>query len=95
MKNKKLTPIEYGIDKTFGIPSIRNDLPKKKFVSVTDTNNYGNEKDAFELLYPHPCAPRGIDDEDFDKLYSKQEIIGFLEENDYHIPVYHFQLKSF
>lgn len=92
LKNKKLTPIEYGIDKTFGIPSIRNDLPKKKFVSVTDTNNYGNEKDAFELLYPHPCAPRGIDDEDFDKLYSKQEIIGFLEENDYHIPEEEFNL---
>ena len=92
LKNKKLTPIDYGYEKTFGVPSIRSDLPKKHFVSVTDTNNYGDEKDAFELLYPHPCATRGIDDEDFDHLYTKEEIIGILKENNYEFPESEFNL---
>ena len=59
---------------------------------MTDTNNYGDEKDAFELLYPHPCATRGIDDEDFDHLYTKEEIIGLLKENNYEFPESEFNL---
>lgn len=37
-KLDSIKPINYDINKKFGVPSIRNDLPKKQFVSVTDLN---------------------------------------------------------
>lgn len=45
-KLDSLKPIEYGMNKTFGVPSIRTDLPKKAFVSVSDLN-------VSLLLYDH------------------------------------------
>jgi hypothetical protein len=91
-KLKNLKPIEYDMNKVFGIPSIRRDLKKRCVTSVTDNRNYGDEKDAFELLYPHPCAPRGVDDEDFDKPYTKQEILEVLNENKIEVPQDEFEL---
>lgn len=86
IKLKKLKPIEFDTTKVFGLPSIRTDKKKKEFVSVTDNTNYGDEKDAFELLYPHPCAVRGLDDEDFDVMYTKEEIYEFIKENGIELP---------
>lgn len=47
--------------------------------------NYGNEKDDFELLYPHPCSTRGLDDDDFDQLLTKEEIGELLAKNNIEI----------
>lgn len=46
----------------------------------------------YELLYPHPCATRGIDDEDFDHLYTKEEIDALLKKYDYAFPPEEFNL---
>ena len=91
-KLKALQPIKRDPNKVYGIPSIRSDLPKKDFVSVCDLNNYGNEKDAFELLYPHPCATRGLDDDDFDQLLSKEEINEIMSKNNIEIPPEEYNL---
>lgn len=91
-RSKFHIPSEFDNNKTFGIPSIRSDLPLKTFVSVSDLRNYGNEKDVYELLYPHPCATRGIDDEDFDHFYSKEEIDKILKEHDYGFPEDEFDI---
>lgn len=76
-----------GEDRTFGVPTIRSDLVKPaKFKKVNDYHDYGDEPDAFELLYPHPEAIRGVTDEDFDKLYSKEEINTLMKKYDFKIP---------
>lgn len=91
-KLQNMKPIERDPNKIYGIPSIRSDLKKKNFVSVCDLNNYGDEKDVYELLYPHPCATRGLDDEDFDQLMTKVEIKDILNKNNMIIPDEEFNL---
>lgn len=91
-KLKSQQPIDRDPNKVYGIPSIRSDLQKKTIVSVTDLKNYGDEKDVYELLYPHPCATRGLDDEDFDVLMTKEEVKNILTSNRYIIPDEEFNL---
>ena len=85
-KLKNLQPIERDFNKTYGVPSIRRDLPLKKIKSVCDIKNYGDEPDAYDLLYPHPEAIRGVSDDDFDKLYTKEEIFNLMKKYDFIIP---------
>ena len=85
-KLKTLRPVERDINKTYGVPSIRRDLPVKKIKSVSDMKNYGDEPDAYDLLYPHPEAIRGVYDEDFEKLLTKEEIYGLMKKYDFIIP---------
>ena len=54
--------------------------------SVTDIKNYGDEPDAYDLLYPHPEAIRGVYDEDFEKLLTKEDIYKQMKNYDLHIP---------
>ena len=85
-KLKNLKPIERDFNKTYGIPSIRSDLPLKKIKSVCDIKNYGDEPDVYDLLYPHPEAIRGVNDKDFEKLYTKEEIFKLMKKYDFIIP---------
>jgi len=85
-KLKSLRPTQIDSHRIFGVPSIRRDLPKRIVKSVTDVKNYGDEPDAYDLLYPHPEAIRGVYDEDFEKLYSKEEIYEQMKKYDYNIP---------
>ena len=100
-KIKNLKPIEYDSDKVFGIPSIRRDLPKLKKPKITDLTNYGDEDDAYELLYPHPCATMGVSDVDFDQLHTKDEINKILVDNKFYIPkneldcIYDITIKNY
>ena len=81
-----LKPIERDINKIYGVPSIRRDLPIKPFKSVSDVKNYGDEPDAYDLLYPHPEAVRGVYDEDFEKLLTKEEIYNYMKKYDFNLP---------
>jgi hypothetical protein len=83
---KSLQPTQTDLNRIYGIPSIRRDLQKKKIKSVSDTKNYGDEPDAYDLLYPHPEAIRGVYDEDFDKLLTKEEIYQQMRKYDFIIP---------
>ena len=91
-KLKNLQPIERDSNKTYGVPSIRRDLPVKKLKSVSDIKNYGDEPDAYDLLYPHPGAIRGVGDEDFEKLLTKEEIYNLMKKYDFIIPEEEYNL---
>ena len=85
-KLKSLQPTQNDLNRIYGVPSIRRDLPKKERRSVSDTKNYGEEPDAYDLLYPHPEAIRGVYDEDFEKLMTKEEIFKQMKKYDFIIP---------
>lgn len=38
--------------RSFGVPTIRKDIPFKEFKSVADYQNYGDEPEAPDLLFP-------------------------------------------
>ncbi|CAG9329019.1 unnamed protein product [Blepharisma stoltei] len=61
-------------DRQFGVPTIRNDIPKKSFKSVADPNNYGDEASAVQLLYPDFWLRYGITIEEFRRERPKEEI---------------------
>ena len=85
-KLKSLRHTQTDVNRIYGIPTIRRDLPKKITKSITDIKNYGDEPDAYDLLYPHPEAIRGVYDEDFEKLMSKEEIYEQMNKYDFIIP---------
>jgi hypothetical protein len=58
----------------FGVPSIRDDIAEPRKRSVADSQNYGNEPSAKELLYPAPFADRGVNETDFLCQRSKADL---------------------
>ena len=95
IKNYKSQSMDNNIEynKIYGVPSIRRDLQKpKKGRSVCDFKNYGDEPDAYDLLYPHPGAIRGVYDEDFEKLLTKEEIYNTMRKYDFIIPEEEYDL---
>ena len=85
-KLKSLRPTQNNLTRVYGVPTIRRDLPKRIVKSITDIKNYGDEPDAYDLLYPHPEAIRGVYDEDFEKLLTKEEIYEQMKKYDFIIP---------
>lgn len=51
--------------RSFGVPSIRRDIPTPAQRSVADAQNYGDDSSSKELLYPEEFASSGIRDEEF------------------------------
>ena len=92
-KSQNLNNDEIDYNRVYGTPSIRRDLPKpKRGKSVCDFTNYGDEPDAFDLLYPHPGAIRGVYDEDFEKLLTKEEIYNMMKRYEFIIPENEYDL---
>ena len=91
-KLKSLRPTQNNLTRAYGVPTIRRDLPKRIVKSVTDIKNYGDEPDAYDLLYPHPEAIRGVYDEDFEKLFTKEEIYTLMKKYDFIIPEKEYDL---
>jgi hypothetical protein len=44
------------------VPSVRTDLPEPASLSVANTQNFGNEPNAFSLLAPCSTADRGVNE---------------------------------
>lgn len=61
-------------ERVFGAPSIRLDIPFKEKKSVADHQNYGDEPDAVELLFPNTFTELGITESDFAVMRSRDEI---------------------
>lgn len=51
--------------RSFGLPTIRKDIPEKGFRSVADYQNYGDEPEAVDLLFPSNYTELGIQEHDF------------------------------
>ena len=60
--------------RVFGVPSIRADVTKKSLKSVADHQNYGDEAQAVEILFPDHWLRYGLEKEEFLRPRSKQEI---------------------
>ena len=52
-------------NRVFGCPTIRTDIPFKEKRSVADYNNYGDEPEAVDLLFPSTFTEIGISEYDF------------------------------
>ena len=60
--------------KTFGLPSIRTDIPMPKTKSCANTVNFGNEPDAQQLLRPPRSVERGVNEEHYMALRGRDEV---------------------
>ena len=62
--------------RSFGLPTIRNDIPlvTKDKRSVADFQNYGDEPEAVDLLFPSNYSELGITEEDFREPRTREEI---------------------
>lgn len=52
-------------NRVFGTPTIRTDIPYKEKRSIADFNNYGDEPEAIDLLFPSTFTEMGITEYDF------------------------------
>ena len=64
--------------RTFGVPSVRTDIPKYAVRSVADSQNYGDDPTGKELLYPSALSQMGIDDDEFTNLRDKDDIFSLF-----------------
>lgn len=69
--------------RSFGVPTIRNDIPFKDFRSVADFQNYGDEPEAVDLLFPSNYSEIGIQEQDFRRLRPRTEIKTMFEQCGY------------
>jgi len=65
--------------RAFGVPNVRTDVPLPRIRSVADNQNYGDEADAKELLYPAKSAWKGVQPDDFFQPRSLDEIMSVME----------------
>jgi EF-hand domain-containing family member B len=54
-------------EKTFGVPTIRYDLPRPANKRITNAKNYGDDASAAALLYPTSFTANGLSDELFSR----------------------------
>ncbi|KAM4855369.1 EF-hand domain-containing family member B [Urocitellus parryii] len=62
----------------FGVPTVRCDIPAPRIRRVSDRTNYGEEGNAYSLLYPTIFSQKGVFERDFFKTRSKEEIAEIL-----------------
>ncbi|NXN63532.1 EFHB protein, partial [Himantopus himantopus] len=57
-----------------GVPTIRSDLPAPRIRRISDRTNYGDEGNAYALLFPSVFSQKGVYERDFFKTRPKAEI---------------------
>lgn len=67
------------IERTFGCPTVRNDITPPARRSLNDSQNYGDDTNASKLLYPSRFTHIGVDDTDFTVPRSKDELRTIFE----------------
>jgi len=66
-------------DRSFGCPTIRVDIPYKQVKSVADYQNYGDEPEAVDLLFPSTFTEVGIEESDFQMPRDRASIKNLFE----------------
>ncbi|XP_074006884.1 EF-hand domain-containing family member B [Numenius arquata] len=61
-----------------GVPTIRSDIPAPRIRRISDRTNYGDEGDAYTLLFPSVFSQKGVYERDFFKTRPKAEIAQIL-----------------
>lgn len=67
----------------FGCPTIRTDIPSKRLKSVADHQNYGDEPEAIDVLFPATFNEFGISETDFHRPRPREEIKSLFEKIGY------------
>lgn len=85
---KSLTPGFRNIQapgRTYGCPSIRTDVPKISIAkrSIADSQNYGDDATACELINPHRYAHLVIDSTVYDELRTKDWLFALFKKIGY------------
>lgn len=57
-----------------GVPTIRSDLPAPQIRRISDRTNYGDQADAYALLFPSVFNQKGVYKGDFLKARPKAEV---------------------
>jgi EF-hand domain-containing family member B len=70
----RTTPHPGDEDRVFGVPTIRSDIKQPECASIADPNNYGNEPQVIQLLFPEKFSNRGLSQEDFNAPRSKEQV---------------------
>ena len=66
-------------NRVFGCPTIRTDIPFKEKRSVADYNNYGDEPEAIDILFPSTYTEIGVTEFDFQLPRVRSEIQQLFE----------------
>ncbi|XP_016411758.1 EF-hand domain-containing family member B-like, partial [Sinocyclocheilus rhinocerous] len=61
-------------DHTYGVPTVRADLPAPRIKRVSDRTNYGDEATAHNLLHPPLHSLYGVHEKEFFSPRTKDEI---------------------
>ncbi|KAM6142957.1 LOW QUALITY PROTEIN: EF-hand domain-containing family member B [Phoenicopterus ruber ruber] len=61
-----------------GVPTIRSDIPAPRIRRISDRTNYGDEANAYALLFPSVFSQKGVHERDFFKTRPKAEIARIL-----------------
>ena len=65
--------------RTFGLPSVRADVPRPALKSVADHMNYGDDPTVRDLLFPTRSAAQGVGDDEFVRSRNKEEVRDVFE----------------
>ncbi|OXB68884.1 UNVERIFIED_CONTAM: hypothetical protein H355_015127 [Colinus virginianus] len=57
-----------------GVPTIRSDIPTPRIRRISDRTNYGDEANAYALLFPSVFGQKGVYEGDFFKSRPKAEV---------------------
>ncbi|TMW64102.1 hypothetical protein Poli38472_014219 [Pythium oligandrum] len=91
-------PVSYGWHnvtpetRSFGVPSIRSDIPMPSRRSIADCQNYGDDSSSKELLYPEEFASSGIQDSEFAVPRDKTQLRAMFEQIGYKLSDEYFAL---
>ncbi|KFQ49157.1 EF-hand domain-containing family member B, partial [Pelecanus crispus] len=61
-----------------GVPTIRSDIPAPRLRRISDRTNYGDEANAYVVLFPSVFSQKGVYESDFFKTRPKAEIAQIL-----------------
>ncbi|CAK8681440.1 unnamed protein product [Clavelina lepadiformis] len=67
-------------DPSYGVPTVRFDLPAPRCRRISDRTNYGDESDAYGLVNPSMYTRHGVYERDFFEPRSREEIRTIFEE---------------
>ena len=70
-------------NRSFGCPTIRVDIPYKEKRSISDYQNYGDEPEAVDLLFPSAFMEFGVSENDFQCQRGRESIRALFEKIGY------------
>eukprot|EP00617_Octactis_speculum_P008067 CAMPEP_0185780738 /NCGR_PEP_ID=MMETSP1174-20130828/100068_1 /TAXON_ID=35687 /ORGANISM="Dictyocha speculum, Strain CCMP1381" /LENGTH=412 /DNA_ID=CAMNT_0028470417 /DNA_START=20 /DNA_END=1258 /DNA_ORIENTATION=- len=65
--------------RAFGVPTVRTDIPKFSKVSISDSQNYGDDVTAQYLMYPQDHNLKGLGDDEFSGPLPKGELLSIFK----------------